>query len=157
MANDIDPCRATLPLENEKFATNANGKTVVRVEDEAAVAALNDILVQLGGSSGTPFFTQAQSTATGGVDTLISTSVPALTTRNISKVIVSSRQAGKFNIKINSTIIGSGRTSAANMNVEFSFMPSRSASAGDTISVEFEQTHGKLSDVEAYLMATDMT
>lgn len=35
MATDITPKRHTLPLENEKFATNANGKTVVRTEDES--------------------------------------------------------------------------------------------------------------------------
>lgn len=157
MANDVDPCRSTIDLENLKFAINENGKIVVRVEDETAIEILNDILTQLGGSAGTPHFAETQTTATGAVDTLINETVPALTTRNLSKVIVSCRQAGKINIKINSDIVGSGRTSASNMNFVFRFMPSRSAVAGDTISVEFEQTHGKLSDVEAYLMATDMT
>lgn len=40
MATDIDPKRVTKDLENEKFATNANGKTVVRVEDEAAASRI---------------------------------------------------------------------------------------------------------------------
>ncbi|RKZ91677.1 MAG: hypothetical protein DRQ40_09580 [Gammaproteobacteria bacterium] len=37
---DIDPCRGTLVLENEKFAKNSDGKTVVRVADDDLLAAI---------------------------------------------------------------------------------------------------------------------
>jgi hypothetical protein len=34
--SDIDPCRGTNQLENEKFALNENGDVVIRVRDEFA-------------------------------------------------------------------------------------------------------------------------
>lgn len=40
MATDINPKRDTQQLENEKFATNVNDKTVVRVDDEAKAGTL---------------------------------------------------------------------------------------------------------------------
>lgn len=36
---DIDPCRGTLKLENDKFALNEQGKVVVRVADDSANAS----------------------------------------------------------------------------------------------------------------------
>ena len=135
--------------EAERFALNKNSKVVVRVEDEEAIEILNDILTELGGSAGTPFFSEVQTT-------LISEVVPASTTRKLSKVVVSCRKAGKFNIKINSTIVGSGRIGPGKLNAEFRFSPVRSAVATDTIVVEFEQFIGTTTAVEAYLMATDV-
>ena len=162
MADDIpgvksDPACGTLANENRKFAENSNGNLVVRVEDEEAVSVLNDILLQLGGSAGTPFFSDASSTTTGALQTLISEVVPGGVTRTISKVIVSSRAPGNFEVKINGAVIGSGRTGPSEMNSSFIFMPGRDAAATETITVEFTQAYGKVgTDIEAYLMATDM-
>ncbi len=44
MAQDIDPCRETKLLENEKFATNSDGKTIVRVEDESLGGLLRGVI-----------------------------------------------------------------------------------------------------------------
>lgn len=44
MAIDIDPCRETKKLENEKFATNSDGKTIVRVEDESLGGLLRGVI-----------------------------------------------------------------------------------------------------------------
>lgn len=46
MASDIDPCRDSKKLENEAFATNLNGKTVKRVEDEGAQDAAKLIALE---------------------------------------------------------------------------------------------------------------
>ncbi len=40
MATDLDPCRATVQLENEVFATNSKGNTIKRIEDETLVSEL---------------------------------------------------------------------------------------------------------------------
>ena len=159
MAIDIDPCRETKKLENDKFAENSNGKVIVRVEDETAIGVLQNILTELGGSAGTPFYAQAQTTTTpGALQTLINETVPASTTRSLNKVVVVCRRSAKFEIKINSTVVGSGRTGPANMNVSFVFLPVRDAAESDTITVDFEQINGGPSvDVEVYLMATDKT
>ncbi len=47
---DIDPCRGTLVLENEKFALNSNSDVVIRVADDDALVALQAILAAVGGS-----------------------------------------------------------------------------------------------------------
>ena len=157
---DIDPCRATNDLENVKFAIDCNGNVVVRVADDCATAVLEQILIAVGGNAGTAFH-QADSDVTmvaGNALTVLSSTVPALTTRNIAKVVVSSRAAGKFEIKVNSTVVGSGRLNAANLNAEYIFSPVFSASAGEVIEVDFTMLHGQTGqDVEVYLMATDMT
>lgn len=160
MATNIDPNRDSKQLENDNFAYQGNGsdltKVVRRVEDEEALAVLQDILTQLGGASGTPFFTETQTTTTGVLQTLISTTVPALTTRSLSKIVIVCSRSAKIDIKINAAVVGSLRTGAANKNVEFKFEPARDAAAGDTITVEFTQFGGPTGvDVEAYLMATD--
>ena len=53
MATDVIPSTdscVTVTNEQEKFALNVNGKKVVRVEDEAAIEVLAQILGALGGS-----------------------------------------------------------------------------------------------------------
>lgn len=55
MADDINPCRNTNSLENESFATNKNGKTVKRVEDECAIEKLEEVrqaVLSSGGGGG---------------------------------------------------------------------------------------------------------
>lgn len=44
MATDISPNRETRQLENEKFATNSDGKTIVRVEDESLGGLLRGVI-----------------------------------------------------------------------------------------------------------------
>jgi hypothetical protein len=53
MATDVIPSTdscVTVTNEQEKFALNLNGKKIVRVEDEAAIEVLAQILGALGGS-----------------------------------------------------------------------------------------------------------
>lgn len=47
---DIDPCRGTLVLENEKFALNSNNDVVIRVADDDALVVLEAISAALGGT-----------------------------------------------------------------------------------------------------------
>lgn len=146
--------------ERASFKENAtDGGTDRRTCDITTHSKLDDVVNALGGSAGTPFHSRDQRTVTtpGTPETLITEVVPASTTRKISKVVVSSTKLGKFDIKIDSTIIGSGRTGPSNMNAEFTFSPAISATATQTITVEFNQLRGPATDVEAYLMANDET
>lgn len=130
-----------------------------RTCDITTHSKLDDVVSALGGDVGTPFFADDQRTVStpGTPETLISVVVPAATTRRINKVRVSCTKLGKFEVKINSTVVGTGRTGPGEMNVEFNFNPARPASATDTISITFNQLRGAATDVEAYLMAMDET
>lgn len=146
--------------ERASFKENAtDGGTDRRTCDITTHSKLDDVIAGLGGSTGTPFHAVDQRTvATPGTpEDLISVTVPASTTRKISKVIVSCNKSGKFEVKINAIVIGSGRTGPGNTNVEFNWLPTRSAVATDVIKVTFNQLRGPATDVEAYLMATDET
>lgn len=60
---DIDPCRSTNKLENEKFATDCNGNTTVRVSDDCSLDKLEEIREAVvnggtGGGSGTSVVSQ---------------------------------------------------------------------------------------------------
>lgn len=52
MANDIDPCKGIITLENSKFAENTNGKVVVRVEDEVGTQEIVDAINNISGGGG---------------------------------------------------------------------------------------------------------
>ena len=153
---DIDPCEGTLKLENEKFARNSANKTVVRVADDDALAVLNNILTQLGGSGGTAFHTRDSRVTTPNTEqTVISFNVPASTTRTLSKVVVSCRQRVKFRVEVNSVQVASGRTAPGESNAVFIWAPGYAALTTETVEVFVEQFGGPASDVETYLMATD--
>lgn len=158
MATDNTNCNI-IDLELDKFGINENGNLVVRVEDECAKRLLGEILTELGGTPGTPIFVDVPNGTSGAVNvqtTILSSTVPALTTRTISKVKTSTRSAGKFEILIAGSVVGSLRTGPAQMNEEFNFEPGRVANAGETIEVKYTLDRGATGqDVEVYLMATD--
>ena len=92
----------------------------------------------------------------GSKFTVMNETVPAGKTRYLRRVIVTTRASGKFEISINGTKVGSGRTNASNMNVVFDFNPVISAGSGEDIDIEFTMLFGKVGQtVEVYLMATD--
>lgn len=159
MADDIDPCRATLPLENEKFATNKNSKTVIRVEDEEAVCVLEDILTALGGSSGTPIFDDnfnANSPGAGSTIQLISTSVGVGMTRTFVSMKGISRVPGRFELKLGGTIIGVIETGSGDYNGVFDFDVKKTGSATTAITIDFIQLRGPANaPVSVSLMSTE--
>lgn len=156
---DIDPCRGTADLENKKFALNSQGDIVVRVGDDDALAVLEQILLNLGGTPGTPFHDQGSGlTQLNTAVTLLSGTVPAATSRQISRVTVTSKAAGRIDIKVGGAIVGSGRLGAATQNRDFIFSPAFQVATGVDIEVEFTMTRGPNNqDVECYLMALDVT
>lgn len=109
--------------------------------------------------SGDPKFIDVQDLTTPGVEqTLFSDIVPGGKQYSLLQLTVICRQEGSFNLYQNSDIIASGRTGAAQSNVNFSWSPFRSISAGDTISLKFKEMTGKpVVDVESYLQARELT
>jgi hypothetical protein len=108
---------------------------------------------------GVPFFDEGFDVTDPGNDvTLITTTVPALTTRNLFRIIVTCRIEGVMTILDGATQIGSGRTGAAKPDSVIEWNPRRPVSTGNTITVKFKaRTGSAVSDVEAYLMASDIT
>jgi hypothetical protein len=110
-----------------------------------------------GGVAGTPFYADAQTSSTPGVEqTLITAATPASPARSLDSVVVACRTEGRFTISDGATIIGSGRTGPATPNARFSFSPRRTVTASGTVTVKFTARSGAMaSDVEAYLQAVD--
>ncbi len=110
----------------------------------------------LSAGGGAPFFADAQTLTTPGVEqTLITTIVPVGKTRHLSKLVVSCSTRGAFIIEAGGSVIGSGRTGAAEKNSVFEWVPRREVAAGVTIDVKHTAASGPVSDIEAYLMAAD--
>lgn len=107
--------------------------------------------------SGTPVFFEMSSLTTPGVEqTLVSFTVPAETTRMLHRVIIVCRMEGSFRVLSDGSVIGSGRTGAAQPNVFFDFTPPRPVSEGTVIDVLFEaRTNSPPVYVEVFVQAAD--
>ena len=156
MATDIlpktDGCDR-IQKEAENFAINSNDKVVRRVEDEAAIEVLNDILTELGGSAGTPFrlFNRIASTP-GVMQVLLATVVGGGETLTPKSIRVSSRKPGTYDVKIDGNTIGSGRIGPGNMNDDFIFTIGIVLNPTQTLSVEYTAlTNNPASDVDVTL------
>lgn len=110
-------------------------------------------------SEGTPFFEEnSDITDPDNFVELISFVVPGGLTRKLTKVEVACRIEGIYEILENTETIGSGRTGAAQPTNSFVWDPARPVATGSTIKVRFKSRAGSaVSDVEAYLMASDFT
>lgn len=143
---------------DESYVRDCNNKVAKLVTDECNKAILEQILIALGGQSGTAFFDDdiGVTDTIGTPKTILSSSVPVATTRSINKVVVTSRASGRFEIKIAGVKVGSGKTGPSEMNVEFVFSPVRVATATQLVEVDFTMLYGKVGqDVEVFLFATD--
>jgi hypothetical protein len=102
------------------------------------------------------FFEVAASTTPGVEQTLLSLTIPALTTRFVHQVVVVCRMEGSFRVLSDSSLIGSGRTGAAQSNVAFNFSPPRPLLAGSVLDVLFEsRPNSPVVDVEVFVQAAD--
>lgn len=128
-----------------------SGLWVPLAMNEDGTLATSDIV-------GTPHFDDAQDETTPGVEqTLISQTVPAGTTRNISQVIVATRVTGVFQVLSDDEIIGSGRTGPGGTG-PMTWSPPRALAAGTEYQVIFQaRDNSPPQDVEAYVQATDMS
>jgi hypothetical protein len=103
-----------------------------------------------GATAGLPVFLDDQRTPVAGTQTVISNAVPVGKTHSLSQVIVSCRRSVTYRVKIDATVIGSGRTGAGDFNSTFTWNPNRAAAASSTVSVEVDAS-APLSDVETYV------
>lgn len=115
--------------------------------------------VPSGETGGDAKFIDVQSLTTPGSEqTLITQVIPAGKQYNLLQVTVVCRQEGSFKVLIDSDIIASGRTGAAQSNVSFAFLPYRIANASETLELKFTGMAGKPAvDVEAYLQAREIS
>jgi hypothetical protein len=103
-----------------------------------------------------PIFIENRTDITPGSEQeLISSVVPTGKKRYLKNAYVICRRDGSFVIKKNSTIIGSGRTGAANPMANFAFSPARPIAAGDTIKILFTGKPGPVASVEGYVQGFD--
>jgi hypothetical protein len=88
---------------------------------------------------------------------VISQSVPSNKTWKLRTCKIISRCYGEFLLKVNSDIIGEGKSSQAESNPFFTFAPYYQANFGDVVSVEFIQNYGPAMNLAAYLQLTEQT
>lgn len=107
---------------------------------------------------GDEHYKEAQSSTTPGSEQTVLTDdvVPSGKLRKIHLVALSTPFTGCVRIFKDSTLIGSGRIAAGEINFQFNWLPPRSIAAGEQVIIKFEQISGKpSSDLEVYLMAED--
>jgi hypothetical protein len=95
-------------------------------------------------------------TTPGFEQTIITSVVPALTTRVLTGLKISTPQSGTYRILADAVKIGGGRLNSLKTESEFKWEPGREIATGQTITVKFETYTGRpASDLECYLMGFD--
>lgn len=109
------------------------------------------------GTPDVPFNVEFNGDTTPGVEqTIITSVVPALTTRVLTSLRISTNQSGTYRILADAVKIGGGRLNPSKTESEFLWAPGREIAAGVTIRVRFETYAGRpISDLECYLMGFD--
>ncbi len=128
-----------------------NKHFIIRCEDGVIPVGISEV--------GDPIHLVFTGVTTPGIQqTLIDTTVPALKTRKLTQVTVRCRAHARYTIESNSSIIGSGRTGPAGTDSVINYTPRESVLTGDDIKVKFTAISATpVVDVEAYLMASDLT
>ena len=133
--------------EYENFKETSTGDVARRVCADATDPVAVTIV---SGTGGLGVYLDDQRTPVLGTQTTISNAVPAGKTHSLTQVRVTCRQPIEYRVKIDATVIGSGRTGAGDYNSSFTWSPNRPATAGQTVSVEIDAKQ-PLSDVETYV------
>lgn len=87
--------------------------------------------------------------------TLINVTVPVGTVREIQKLVVACRSHASYQIEVDGTIIGTGRTGPSNPKDVFEWRPSYAANAGEDITLKLLASSGPIIALEAFLMGVD--
>lgn len=97
--------------------------------------------------------------STPGIEqTLITSTVPVGKKRKMTRIYMTGRQPGTYKVEDGSGIIATGRIGAARLVDVFRWEPRLELAAGTTITMKFTSLAGApASDIEAYLMASDLT
>lgn len=145
---------AMCSLEDREFAkfVECHGDTAVRV------VICDDLSGTPGAGQGTPFFlSYAGDTIPGTAVSAFSFTVPASTRRDLKKFNFTSFGPVFYEIKLDGSLIASGRVSAGNLNHEFTFDPVYPIPAGGAVTVDFTGLSGSpVQCVEAYLSGYDV-
>lgn len=107
---------------------------------------------------GTPFYlksTDAQQTTPASTITVSSGVVPVSKVWRLRRLEGQCRAYGYFEIFIDSTRIARANSSPVSDNPSFHFDPFVEATAGQTVTIQYTQTHGPSLDVSAFLFATE--
>lgn len=137
--------------EQDKFIEDAAGKTAVNI------TACAPIPVTLSGATaGTKIHLSGNDVTDGTSQTLISTTVGVGKTLSLSKVSFSTTIDGKGTIEIAGSVVGTVRTNGATQNPSFVWDPTKAATAGQLVEVKFISFQPRATDIEAYLMATEV-
>lgn len=140
----------TLPQrEYEKFTTNSNDDTAVRIVGEVEITN--------GGSMGTKFREGFEGTTIPGAETTgISITVGVGLSRQLNQLHVSCYRACRIRLKKGVTLLASGRTAPGAPNLTLNFSPTEPILSGETVTVTFEGLSGEnASDIEMFLTGTE--
>ena len=118
-----------------------------------------NVIIGSGGSAGVAFFVDAPNITViiGTIQTLLTTTVPALKKRALVRLDVSCRLNGRWFLEVDSVTIAAGNTGAANMNPIFEWKAFRTVAAASVITVKFDSFTGQPpgAKIDAYLQTSD--
>ncbi len=107
--------------------------------------------------SGTPFHQDAAAITDGTDQQLLTFTVGAGVMRRLLQARVTSDWDGRFTLKLNGSVIGSGRTGPADRNAPFFWTPAKQLLPGDVFELLFKPAQGVPIGVrvEAQVMGSD--
>lgn len=133
---------------------DGRGRLHVKVANQTS-EAIPVVIVDTPAGGGEVYFNFDGLSTPGVEQTLISTTVPADTTRRLDLAVMVSRFEGTFRIYADSELIGSGRTGPG-QKASFAWDPKRPFLEAAVIELKFTQRQNSPpQNIEAYLMGID--
>jgi hypothetical protein len=102
------------------------------------------------------FFDDERASTPGSEQTLVSESVPVGKKWTLYQLQLNSSRDAKIQVKIGSTLVGSGTIGAGDNNLFFSWFPGRPMAATETVTVLYDQNSSTpTTTVRAHLQLTE--
>lgn len=142
---------------NATFAVAVS--TADNAQSSAASSGSGDVTPPPSDLAGIGHFADSSDTITpGAAQDLITETVPAGIQRQLSKLFVSCRFEGFYEVLLDGDVVGSGRTGPGNVNSRYEWTPVRPAEEGQEIIVRFTARAGApaTATVESHLQCTDV-
>ena len=110
-------------------------------------------VVTLSDLVGEPIHDYAAGTTIAGTEvTVLTVTVAAGKKRRLTQCLMSSSVVGKMVVKLNGNVIGVVRTSPAELNPAFNWLPAKPITASDTVAVTFTaRASSPSADIEVFL------
>lgn len=124
------------------------------------MASIGSSILPSAADEGSPYFLRGNIAASpGGLVTVFTATVPALTLRKLKTLWVTAVNDGDFSLEVDGSEIAAGRIDPTDRNISFIFNPPRPVSAGGVIMLKYtsDSDPSVACPITAFLSASDFT